>query len=624
MAARPAGDDSVVYKRWRAAAVIAALPGLIQPFWPGLDIGNDASRDLVAGLDIALSGAMYADGPAVFGTALGSLGPFYYYLLAIPWLTNHPTLTVAMLITGLRLATLYLVYGTAWRLAGSAVAWAACLVYATLSVVGDSANPLSHNELAPLFVALCLRALTRAEDRLDGWWPALAGAALGMAVQFNFSSAAAFPALLWLSSGRVHERRALRVAAAASGFILPFVPRIGLTVAMRGDPDVLSGYAMVADAVATSRVSLMRGWHAAGGSQLLAVVLGYQAARGGSLVLRSWRPMIVWLQWTGTIGVGLAACYGPLRYALAAAVPMAIVAGYGLAGSWRGERDEGDSRRPWWQHRWLRTAAVVCSLLGALSGTTEGLLATISRTPARDALYEPMPWTQSRLDRISNANGVVTPSDLLHFVHGRGAQGRPICTLFSSCIPLLEYAERAGLRTRPGSDQPRHYRLAGNQSDVPLIEISPQMDLTNATVVHGTALLRSGESFDLPFRSTELAQRAQRGVAELVVLPMPRTPIGVDGMGDEFSVRIPFLPSQIEPAAARVHVVAGAWHPNQPCALGITLDGVQPPQSLTRDGLFSEVTFTIPAGVARSELVVAVHGCKLMYLDAFDEPENTP
>jgi hypothetical protein len=609
--------------RWRVAAVIAALPGLIQPFWPGLNIGNDASRDLVAGLDIAWSGAVYADGPAVFGTALGSLGPFYYYLLAIPWLTGHPTGTLALLIAGLRLATLWLVYDTARRLGGSAVAWAACLVYATLSVVGESADPLSHNELAPLLVALCLRALIRADGGAGGWWVALAGAALGMAAQFNLSSAAAFPALLWSAAGPGRARRALRIAAATGGFLLPFMPRIGLALVVRGDPVVFSGYATIAQAAATSRFVPMAGWQAAGGIHCIAALLGYAALRGAPAMRVVWRPMILWLQWTVPIGVALAMRYGVLRYALASVVPLAIVAAYGLAGGWR---TEGDDRlaRPWWRRRWLGSVAVAASLLGAFGATTEGLLAMRMGAPEHGALYESMQWTHARLARLAQANGAMTSSDLFRFVHGRGAQRRPVCTPYSACLPLLEDGARAGPPPRHGADQPRHYRLAGNASDLPLVELLPQMDLGGATIARGTDALHDGESFDLPFRGMELAQRAQRGVAELAVLPTPRTPIAVDRMGDEFAIRIPFLARQGEPAAARVRAVAGAWHPTQPCSVVLTLDGVRPQQSLTHDALFSEVALTIPAGVPRTELVVAVQGCKLMYLDVFDEPEEGP
>lgn len=161
---------------------------------------GDEGREMFAAADIFRLHAFPLLGPPL---AVGnmSLGPIFYYIIAIPvWLAHYQPWGGAATVALFGIATVWLLYRLCADILGSPKAGViASALYATSQVVVYHARYVWNPNLAPFFVTLVLYSLAALCQGRQRWLPAL-GLSLSISLQLQPVLIISLPAvaLVWL------------------------------------------------------------------------------------------------------------------------------------------------------------------------------------------------------------------------------------------------------------------------------------------------------------------------------------------------------------------------------------------------------------------------------------------
>lgn len=194
-----------------------------------LPFGGDEGRDAMVVRDFLVGHHPPWLGP---GTSVGAmhLGPFYYYLMAVPMAIDWLNPVAAAVGVGIiSLASLGLVYYLTRQWFGWTAAVVATALYAVSRIVVTFGRASVNAHPAPFFALLAVFGLERIRRTADFRWLALVGGALGALVQMHLLALGFVPvalvagAVLWHTTRRPRHR-GLGVLAGLATFTLVLAP----------------------------------------------------------------------------------------------------------------------------------------------------------------------------------------------------------------------------------------------------------------------------------------------------------------------------------------------------------------------------------------------------------------
>lgn len=203
---------------WLAFAVLAWAS-----LFPASLLVFDSSRDLANGLAIAFGLNFPSAGPIVNFSRL--FGPFWFYLLSIPFALGAGVKLVVWLIGLLSAAKVWVAWrlGREWGSPTLGLAWAALLLLPGWAMVSTLVP--THVSMVEVFVLLALWFAVRA-GRSGGWRDlVLMAITYSLAMHGHPTSVVYAPMLAWLSR-RAWWFSPSRLSGALLAFGLPFLPLI--------------------------------------------------------------------------------------------------------------------------------------------------------------------------------------------------------------------------------------------------------------------------------------------------------------------------------------------------------------------------------------------------------------